>query len=274
MISQADKALTFKALHEMDDAFIMPNPWDAGSARILAQYGFRALATTSAGHAFSMGKPDGGTGRALALQNAGMIVAATDLPVSADLENGFGDAPEDCADTVRQAAACGLVGCSIEDYSGQAEQPIYPLEKAVVRIRAAVAVARSLPFPFMLTARSENYLHGRPDLEDTLMRLKAFAEAGADVLFAPGLRSAEDIAAAVRAVAPKPLNVVMGLVGAAFSRQDLATLGVRRISVGGSLARAAYGAFMRAAEEMATSGTFDYAAEAVPHAKINAMLGG
>jgi 2-methylisocitrate lyase-like PEP mutase family enzyme len=274
MISQRDKALAFMALHESTDAFIIPNPWDAGSARILAQYGFKALATTSAGHAFSMGRPDGGTSRDEALRNAAAIVAATDLPVSGDLENGFGDAPTDCAETVRLAVACGLIGCSIEDYSGRDEAPIYPLDLAVDRIRAAVAAARALPFPFLVTARSENYLHGNPNIGDTLLRLKAFAEAGADVLFAPGLRTSDEIVAAVKAVAPKPLNVIMGLTGSQFSRQQLAELGVRRISVGGSLARAAYGAFMRAAEEMATTGTFAYAADAVPHARINAMLRG
>src|SRR5262245_2901717 len=274
MTSQSDRAAAFKSLHAGPGVFLIPNPWDAGSAKVLAQLGFKALATTSAGLAFSLGRPDGegAVGRDEALAHARAIVAATDLPVSADLENGFGDAPEACAETVRGAAAAGLVGCSIEDATGRAADPIYPAEAALARVRSAVAAARALPFPFTLTARAENFLHGRPDLADTLQRLRAFAEAGADVLYAPGLTTREQIAAVVQAVAPKPVNVVMGLAKADFSVADLGALGVRRISVGSALARAAYGAFLRAAREIAGAGTFTFAKDAVPFAAINAMF--
>jgi 2-methylisocitrate lyase-like PEP mutase family enzyme len=272
--SQLDKATAFKSLHAGPGVFVIPNPWDAGSAKMLAQLGFKALATTSAGLAFSIGRPDGegAVGRDEALAHARLIVAATELPVSADLENGYGDAPEACAETVRQAAATGLVGCSIEDTTGRAADPLYAFEVALARVRAAVAAARALPFPFMLTARAENFLHGRPDLDDTVRRLRAFAEAGADVLYAPGLTTRAQIEAVVQAVAPKPVNVVMGLARADFSVADLGALGVRRISVGSALARTAYGAFLRAAREIAGPGTFEFAKEAVPFAEINAMF--
>jgi 2-methylisocitrate lyase-like PEP mutase family enzyme len=200
-------------------------------------------------------------------------VAATDLPVSADLQNGFGDAPEACAETIRLGADAGLVGGSIEDATGRDAEPIYPFEAAVARVRAAVGAARTLHFPFILTARAENFLHGRPDLADTIRRLQAFAAAGADVLYAPGLRSRENIAAVVKAVAPKPVNVVMGLAGADFSVAELGELGVKRISVGSAMARAAYGAFLRAAREVAERGTFGFARDAVPFAEINGILG-
>lgn len=266
MATQAAKAATFKTLHEQG-TFIIPNPWDAGTARLLSEMGFKALATTSAGHAFTHARPDGAMGRDATLTNAREIVEATELPVSADLENGFGDDPESCADSIRRGAGVGLVGGSIEDSTGRAEDPIYPLDHAVARVKAAVAAARSLPFPFMLVARAENYLHGRPDLGDTIRRLQAFAAAGADVLYAPGLKAREDIAAVVTAVAPKPVNVLA--VAGGLPRDELAMLGVRRISVGGALTRAALGAFLRAAEELATTGTFEFLAQAIPHAKLN-----
>ena len=270
----AARGEALRKLHEGPGIFVIPNPWDAGSAKMLADLGFEALATTSAGVAFSLGKPDaeGIVTRDEALANARAIVAATPLPVSADLENGFGDEPATCAQTIRFAAEAGLVGGSIEDATGRADAPIYPFDLAVERVRAAVAAARSLPFPFTLVARCENFLHGRADLEDTLRRLAAFADAGADCLFAPGLRTREQIRAVVDAVKPRPVNVIMGLTGAQFSLRELEDLGVRRVSVGSSLARAAYGAFLRAAKEIAERGTFTYADDAAPFAAINAMF--
>ncbi len=274
MTTQAAKAAAFKSLHEQPGAFVVPNPWDIGSTRMLAGFGFKAMATTSAGFSFSIGRADdiGVVGREETLDHLRAIVGATDLPVSADLQHGFGDAPEVCAETIRLVAGAGLVGGSIEDATGRAEEPIYPFDLAVQRVKAAVAAARALPFPFMLTARAENFLNGRPDLEDTIRRLQAFAEAGADVLYAPGLRTADQIGAVVKAVAPKPVNVVMGLSGADFSVADLAALGVKRISVGSAMARAAYGAFLRAAREVAERGTFTFARDAVPFAEINKIL--
>ncbi|MHA6492808.1 isocitrate lyase/PEP mutase family protein [Pseudomonas borbori] len=274
MSVQLQHALTFQALHQREGCFVLPNPWDAGSAKALANLGFEALATTSAGLAFSLGRADGANrvSRAETLANARAIIEASGLPVAADLENGFGDSPADCAETILQAAAAGMVGGSIEDASGRPEAPIYPFELALERIQAAVAAARSLPFPFMLCARAENFLHGCPDLDDTIRRLQAYAEAGADVLFAPGLTSAEQIEAVVRAVAPKPVNVVMGLAAARFSVADLSALGVKRVSLGSSLARAAFAGFLRAAEEVREHGTFDFAEQAEPFARLNALF--
>jgi 2-methylisocitrate lyase-like PEP mutase family enzyme len=274
LTTQVERARAFAGLHERPGIFAIPNPWNAGSARMLQALGFEALATTSAGLAFSIGKRDveGAVTRDETLANAREIVEATPLPVSADLENGFGDDPEACAETIHLAAAAGLVGGSIEDATGRPGDPIYPLELAVKRVEAAVAAARSLPFPFMLTARAENFLNGRPDLPDTLRRLEAFAAAGADVLYAPGLKSLEDIAAVVNACRPKPVNVVMGLAGAAFSLAELEQLGVKRVSVGSAFARAAYGAFLRAAREVKEQGTFTFAGDAVPYGEINAMF--
>ena len=274
MESQAARAEAFKALHARDGIFAIPNPWDAGSAKMLAALGFEALATTSAGFAYSIGRPDGegAIGRAETLANARSIAEATSLPVSADLENGFGDDPDACAETILLAAAAGLVGGSIEDATGRADDPIYSPVLSVERVRAAVKAARSLPFPFVLTARAENLIHGRPDLPDTIRRLVAFADAGADVLYAPGLKTPQDIEAVVRAVAPKPVNVVMGLSGPSFSLDALAGLGVKRVSLGSSLARAAYGAFLEAAREVRQKGTFDFARDTVSYAELNAMF--
>lgn len=257
MSDQAHKAARFRALHEAAGAFVVPNPWDAGTAKLLASYGFPALATTSAGFAYSLGRPDGAglVSREEMLINAADIVRATTLPVAADLENGFGHAPEDCAVTILGASAAGLVGGSIEDATGHADAPIYELDAAVARIRAAAEAARGLPHDFVLTARAENFLHGRPDFDDTLRRLVAFAEAGADCLYAPGISDPERIGAIVRAVAPKPVNVlVSGKSG--LSASDYAALGVKRISLGSALVRVCIGALLRAAEEITTHGTF------------------
>ena len=274
MTDQAEKALAFRRLHERPGAFIIPNPWDVGTAKLLTQMEFEALATTSAGLAFALGRSDGedAVNRAETLANARAIVEATPLPVNADLENGFGDRPEDCAETIRQAAQAGLVGGSIEDTTGDPDDPIYAFDFSVERVRAAVAAAHAVHFPFMLTARAENLISGRPDLPDTIRRLKAFAAAGADVLYAPGLKTRDEIAAVVQAVAPKPVNAIMGLAGANFSRADLAALGVKRISVGSALSRAAFGGFLRAAEEMRRHGTFDFAEAAVPYPELNRRL--
>ena len=271
---QLHRALTFKALHQRDGLFVIPNPWDAGSAKILAALGFEALATTSAGLAFSLGRPDGEglISCEETLANARAIVQATALPVAADLENGFSDDPAGCAQTLLQAAATGLVGGSIEDASGRADAPIYPLELAVERIRASATAVRSLPYPFTLCARAENFLHGREDLSDTLRRLEAYAEAGADVLYAPGLNSRAQIDAVVRAVAPKPVNVLMGLSACPLTLEELAELGVRRVSVGSCLARAALGGFLRAARELRERGSFAFIAEAAPFAELNALF--
>ncbi len=271
MPTQAEKGHAFRALHERDRAFIIPNPWDAGTARLLAHLGFEALATTSAGYAFSVGKPDNTVGREEMLAHVAAIVSATDLPVSADLENGFGDAPEFVAETIRLGAASRLAGGSIEDMSREPGHPIYEHSHAVERIRAATEVVRGLACPFTLTARAENYLAGRPDLKDTIRRLQAYQEAGADVLYAPGLTSQDDIATVVKSV-DRPVNVVMGLQGVQLSLGQLSAIGVKRVSVGSALSRAALGAFLRAAREMQQQGTFSFAEQAVGYRDINAMF--
>ena len=273
MLTQIDKANQFRALHQRQGAFIIPNPWDVGSARLLARLGFEALATTSAGHAFSLGQQDGTIGRDQVIAHVAALAGATDLPVSADLENGFGDSPETVAETIGLAAAAGAVGGSIEDVPRHGGGSPYEVEYAAERIRAAAQVARSLSFPFTLTARSENYLAGRPDLRDTIARLQAYQEAGADVLYAPGLTSEHDIAAVVRAL-DRPVNVLMGLQGVHLSLAELAALGVRRVSVGSALARAAFGAFLRGAQEMKEHGTFSFAADAINYRELNTMLAG
>jgi 2-methylisocitrate lyase-like PEP mutase family enzyme len=271
VVTQAEKGRAFRALHERAGAFIIPNPWDAGSARLLAHLGFEVLATTSMGYAFSIGKLDTTLSRDEALANASAIAAATPLPVSADLENGYGDAPEIVAETIRLAGEAGVVGGSIEDASGRADDPIYEMGYAVERVRAGVAAARALPFPFTLTARAENYLHGRADLRDTIRRLQAYQEAGADVLYAPALETKEDIAAVVSSV-DRPVNVLMGLRGVQLNLAELSAIGVRRVSVGSSLCRAALGALLRGAREMRERGTFGFAAEAASSSEISAIL--
>jgi 2-methylisocitrate lyase-like PEP mutase family enzyme len=273
--SQSDKAQAFRALHERPGAFVIPNPWDVGTARILAGLGFEALATTSAGLAFALGRRDGegAVSRDESLAHARAIVGATPLPVSADLENGFGDAPESAAETIGLAAETGLVGASIEDATGHPDRPIYDASLAAERIAAAAEAARAVPFPFVLTARAENFLHGRPDLDDTIRRLQAFEAAGADVLYAPGLRDLDTIRTVCTAVG-KPVNVIMGLAGTPFSVDQLAAAGVRRISLGSALARAALGTFLGAAREVKERGTFTFADAAAPFAEIDPFMQG
>jgi 2-methylisocitrate lyase-like PEP mutase family enzyme len=257
MPSQQDKALSFRALHAASGAFIIPNVWDGGSAAIMAGLGFKALATSSAACAATLGKLDGGISREEALAHARLIVAVSPLPVAADLENGFGDPPETVAETIRLAAAAGLVGASIEDASGDARAPIYAIGHAVERVAAAAAAARRLPFPFMLTARAENFLHGRPDLEDTVRRLQAFERAGADVLFAPGLPDLEAVRAVCSALA-KPVNFMVGIRGQSFALAELAAAGIKRVSLSTSLYRAALTGVLAAAREASEKKTFGY----------------
>jgi 2-methylisocitrate lyase-like PEP mutase family enzyme len=271
MRTQAEKSQTFRALHERDGAFIIPNPYDIGTARLLAYLGFEALATTSAGYAFSVGQCDYTLSRERVIAHAVEIVSATDLPVSADLEGGFGDDPQTVAETIRLAAATGLAGGSIEDATNRPDDPIYEHEHAVERVRAAAELAHSLPFPFMLTARCENYLVGRTDLKDIIGRLQAYQEAGADVLYAPGLRSKEEIAAIVTSV-DRPVNVLMGLQGVRLSLAELSELGVKRVSIGSALARAALDAFLRAAKEMQERGTFTFVDEAISYSDLSAIF--
>lgn len=269
--TQFEKAQRFKALHEDAAGFVIPNPWDAGSARLLESLGFSALASTSAGLAFSKGLPDGAVSREAVMQHLTEMAQATSLPISADLGDGFGRQPQDVASCIADAARSGVVGGSIEDSSGQSNAPILEFELAVERIAAAVEAARSLPFPFTLTARSENYFVGAPDLDDTIRRLHAFQEAGADVLFAPGLVRREDIAEVLRSV-DRPLNVLIGIPGMQLSVAELIDMGVRRISVGGSLARTALGALVRAATELKEYGTTTYAQSAIRGAELNALF--
>jgi 2-methylisocitrate lyase-like PEP mutase family enzyme len=274
-VSQSEKATRFQALHEGQETFVIPNPWDAGSARILAALGFKALATTSAGFAFTLGRRDGEglVSRDEMLGHCRTIVEATDLPVSADLENCFGDDPGTVAETIRMAAAAGLVGGSVEDATGDSSRPIYDFAHAVERVAAAVEAARSLPFPFTLVARAENFLHGRPDLDDTLRRLQAFAAAGADVLYAPCL-GLDVLRTVCAALAPKPVNALAARKADGLTVENLAAAGVRRISVGSALNRAAFGAFLRAAREIQEHGTFSFGDDAVPFAEISGFMAG
>ena len=272
MSTQTEKGQAFRALHQRDHAFIIPNPWDVGTARMLAHLGFEALASTSGGYASSIGRLDGAVGREAMIAHVSALASATDLPVSADLENGYADAPKEVAQTIRLAAAAGVVGGSIEDATGRNESPIYDQGLAAERVRAAAESARALGFPFTLTARAENHINGRPDLKDTIQRLQAYQEAGADVLYAPGLTNKEDIATLVRSV-DRPVNVLMGLAGASLNLAALSAIGVRRVSVGSALARAALGAFLRAAREMQQNGTFGFAGEAASSREISESLG-
>lgn len=268
MTTQAEKGTIFRSLHEQPEGFIIPNPYDAGTAKLLEHLGFKALATTSAGYAFTLGKQDNEVGRDAMLKHAAEIAGATDLPVSADLENGFGDDAETVAETIKLAAEAGLAGCSIEDMAlGGA---IYEFDHAVERVAAAVKAARDLPFTFTLTARCENFLCGCPDLDDTIRRLQAYQEAGADVLYAPGLTSMEDIASVVRSL-DKPVNA-LAVPGMSF--EELSQVGVKRISVGSALSRAALGAFLRAAGEMKEYGTFSFVENAVGFKEISEIFGG
>lgn len=274
MTSQAEKAVVFQKLHHRSQPFVIGNPWDAGSARILTSLKYEALSTTSAGLAFSLGRKDGtgAVSRAEALQNAKSIVEATDLPVAADLENGYGHRAEDAAETIRLAAEVGLVGGSIEDATGNEAEPIYEFNHAAERVAAAAEAARALHFPFMFVARAENFLHGRRDLDDTIRRLQMYEKAGAEVLYAPGLTTAEEIRTVCSSVT-KPVNVLMGLKGAnRFTVAELGEMGVRRISLGSGFSRAALTAFLHAAREVVDDGTFTFADEAMYISELTAMF--
>ncbi|HJU65157.1 MAG TPA: isocitrate lyase/phosphoenolpyruvate mutase family protein [Gemmatimonadaceae bacterium] len=275
-VDQTEKGKRFRDLHARAKAFVIPNPWDAGTARVLAALGFEALTTTSAGLAFTLGKRDG-TGevtRDETLANARTVVDATDLPVAADLENGFGDAPEVVAETIRLASEVGLVGGSIEDSSGDPRRPIYDFQHAVERVAAAAEAARALPAPFVFVARAENYLHGRRDLDDTIQRLQAFERAGADALYAPGLTTSEEIRTVCASVSG-PVNVLMGMRGVTpLSVSDLEALGVRRISLGAALSRTASEAFVRAAREIRERGTFSFVADTISSAELDDLIAG
>ena len=274
--SQAEKAARFLALHQGSEPFVIGNPWDAGTARVLTGLGFHALSTTSAGLAFTLGRQDGtaSVSRAEALANAKAIVEATPLPVAADLENGYGHRPEDAAETIRLAGeTAGLVGGSIEDATGDPAHPVYEFNHAVERVAAAAAAAHSLAFPFMFVARAENYLHGRPDLDDTIRRLQAFEAAGAEVLYAPGITRPDDIRTVCASIR-KPVNVLMGIKGAPLlSLKDLGALGVRRISIGSGFARAAMTAFLRAAREVREQGMFTFTKETMYMSEIASLFG-
>jgi len=271
--TQSEKAARFRALHEAPGAFVIPNPWDAGSARILAGLGFQALATSSGASAGILGRRDGKVTREEALSQARGIVAATDLPVSADLEKGFGDAPAVAAETIRLAAEVGLVGGSIEDATGDKDKPLYDFGLAVERVAAAVQAARALSFPFTLTARAEGYLRGNPSLDDTIKRLQAFEKAGADVLMAPGLPDLEAVRAVCAAVS-KPFNFMAGIKGKSFTVADLEAAGVKRISLAGSLYRGAMTGLVNAAREVKDGGTFGYLDRALSTPELNAFMQG
>jgi 2-methylisocitrate lyase-like PEP mutase family enzyme len=273
-ISQTDKAKQFRALHDGPGAFVIPNPWDAGSARMLELLRFEALATTSAGLAFSLGRRDGEglVSREEVLTHIRSIVEASDLPVAGDLENGFGDDTKTVAETIRLVAEAGLVGGSIEDATGQAEKPIYEFNHAVERVAAAVEAANALPFPFTLTGPAENFLHDRADIDDTIRRLQAFAKVGAHVVYAPGLRNVEEIKMVCAAVAPTPVNALVS--GGGPTVAEFAAAGVRRVSLGSALARMAYSAFYSAAKEIKEQGSFNFAAGGLTFSELNSFMGG
>ena len=275
MPTQSEKARAFRALHERPGVFVIPNPWDAGTAKLLASLGFESLATTSLGFANTLGRVDGANAVALSevLDNCRAVAGATDLPVSADLENCYADAPEIAARTIALAAETGVVGGSIEDASGNERSPIYDFTLAVERVAAAVAAARALSFPFTLTARAENFLHGRPDLDDTIRRLQAFERAGADVLYAPGLKDLATIRKVVSAVT-KPVNVLMAGLDPALDVRRLGEAGVKRISTGSALARLGLGAFMKGARALKTQGSFAWGAEAMPSRELKDVFRG
>ncbi|GGB61435.1 isocitrate lyase/PEP mutase family protein [Henriciella pelagia] len=271
MTSQTEKAKTFQALHE-SGCFIIPNPWDMGSARVLEGMGFAALATTSAGFANSMGADDYEVTRSMVMNHSRALCEATSIPISADLENGFGDSPEDCAETIRQAAASGLVGGSIEDFAGRGKGQ-YSISAAKDRVAAAVEAANALPFPFMLTARAENFFSGTPDLADTIKRLQAYQDAGAHVLYAPALRTLADIHSVLASI-DRPLNVLMGPFDGFGPVEAMAEIGVRRVSLGSALANAANGGLIRAAEELQSTGTFNFLKDAVGGKRLMAIMNG
>ena len=273
MTTQLDKANRFRALHQQPGAFVVANAWDAGSARILAGLGFAALATSSGASAGILGRRDGHVTRDEALTQARSMVLATDLPISADLEKGFGDAPEIVAETVRMAAETGLVGCSIEDCTRDPQQPIYDFDFAVERIVAAVEAVSALSFPFTLTARAENFIRGNPDLDDTIRRLQAFERAGADVLFAPGLPTLEAVRTVCSALS-KPVNFMVGIPGKSFSVAELEAAGVKRISLATSLYRAAMNGLVSAAREVQARGTFGYLEQGITSAELAGYMQG
>ena len=272
MTTQKERAERFRALHERAGAFVIPNPWDVGSARLLAGMGFEALATTSVGFANTLGRLDGQVTRDEALEHCRAVCAAVSLPVSADLENCFADEPEEAAATILAGAEAGLAGCSIEDYSGDPSNLIYDFGLAVERVHAAAEAARSLDIPFVLTARAENLLRGRQDLKDTIRRLQAFEAAGADVLYAPGLRTLDEVRQVSGALS-KPLNVLASPLGR-VTVAELAEAGAKRISLGGTLARAAVTALLRAGAEIREHGSFEWAADLAPSAEVARLLGG
>ena len=271
MKTQKQKSEEFVDLHRNAGGFVIPNPWDAGSARLLQHAGFRALATSGAGFAFSQGKVDLSINPREMLPHLTQLCMASQLPISADLQNGFGDSPEDVATTITEAAKTGIVGGSIEDASDDARYPIYDIGLARERIQQAAHAAKALDFKFMLTARAENYLYGKADLGNTILRLQAYQDAGADVLFAPGVRTKMDIRSVLDSI-DRPLNVLVGLQGFQITVQELRDLGVARISLGGSLARAAYGTLVRACQEIVTSGTFGFVDSAISGNEINAIF--
>lgn len=271
MKTQQQKAADFEALHKQPGCFVIPNPWDPGSARILAALGFKALTTTSAGYARSIGVVDYKAGREHVIEHIRTMAPMVDIPLAADLENGFGPSPKDCAETIRQGAAAGLVGGSIEDFTGDKGDPIFPVEQAAERVRAAAEAATQLPFKFMLCARAENYLRGREDLGDTIKRLQAYQEAGADVLFAPGLATAEEIRMVCKSI-DRPFNVMRGPRKETLSVAQLAELGVKRVSLGGFLQAAAMASFIEAAKELATAGTFEFTKRMSAAADIDTLL--
>lgn len=271
-VSQHEKALRFRALHHSPEVFIIPNPWDIGSARILAGLGFKALATSSAAAAASIGRKDGELTRDEALAHSRAIVGATDLPVSADLEKGFGDAPEAVVETVRMAADAGLVGCTIEDATRDSTHPLYDLDLAVERIAAASEAAHKFPFPFMLTARAHHLLFDPTSLDETIRRLQAFEKAGADVLFAPGLPDLDAVRAVCSSVS-KPVNFMVGIKGKSFSVSELTDCGVRRISLATSLYRAAMTGFLNAVDEIRTRGQFTFLDGSTSTADLNKLMG-
>jgi 2-methylisocitrate lyase-like PEP mutase family enzyme len=269
--AQNEKADRFRALHDGPGAFVIPNPWDIGSARLLAGLGFQALATSSAASATALGRRDGGLTRGEALEHARLIVGATDLPVSADLEKGFGDGPEEVAETIRRAAEAGLVGCTIEDATGNEASPLYDLQLAAERIAAAAEVVRALRFPFILTARAHNLLFAAPSLDDTIRRLQAYEKAGADVLFAPGLPDLAAVRAVCTAVS-KPVNFMAGIKGKSFSVGELAEAGVRRISLATSPYRAAMTGLLDAAREVKDTGQFGFLDRCVTTAELHKLM--
>jgi 2-methylisocitrate lyase-like PEP mutase family enzyme len=270
--TQTEKAARFRALHQGPGAFIIPNPWDIPSARLLAGLGFQALATSSAASASAIGRKDGGLTRDQALAHARIIVDATPLPVSADLENGFGDAPETVAETIRLAAAAGLVGCTIEDTTGDPDSPLYDFGLAVERTAAAAEAVRALPFPFTLTARTHNLLFAAPSLEETIHRLQAYEKVGADVLFAPALPDLASVKAVCAALS-HPFNFMVGIPGKSFSVAELAAAGVRRVSLATSLYRAAMTALLDAATEVKDTGSFTFLDRCATTAELNRQMG-